>query len=72
MDGTHKDGARGGRLAVSGTQAFLTGLASFLSGEGKLQVLTLLEDVEGLDRHVQDRVYLKCSMTLQGGGPLLD
>jgi len=38
----------------------------------ELQVLTLLEDVEGLGGHAQDRVYLKCSMKLQGGGPLLD
>jgi hypothetical protein len=35
-------------------------------------VLTLLEGIEGLGGHAQDRVYLKCSMKLQGGGPLLD
>jgi hypothetical protein len=35
-------------------------------------VLTLLEGIEGLGGHAPDRVYLKCSMKLQGGGPLLD
>jgi len=32
-------------------------------------VLTLLEGIEGLGGHAPDRVYLKCSMKLQGGGP---